>query len=71
MAGIEGPARWVLYFGVAEADAAVAAAESGGGSVATPATDSPYGRMAGLADPAGAVFWVIETAAITQPDRAG
>jgi predicted enzyme related to lactoylglutathione lyase len=65
------PAHWVVYFGVADATAAVAAAERSGGSVLVPGFDTPYGRMAGLADPGGAVFWVAQVDPATQPDRAG
>lgn len=65
------PSHWLVYFGVTSTDAAVAAAEAGGGSVRMPAMDSPFGRLAVVADPAGAGFCVIETAANRQPDRAG
>ena len=54
------PAHWVVYFSVAETDAAVTAAEAGGGTVIAPAFDTPYGRMAGITDPAGAMFWVVQ-----------
>jgi uncharacterized protein len=50
---------WTLYFGVADTDAAVAAVEAGGGTVTEPAHDTPYGRMAGVADPSGAGFYVM------------
>ena len=33
--------------------------------------EPPYGRMAGIIDPAGAVFWVIQTDPSRQPDRSG
>ncbi|MGW6855204.1 VOC family protein [Streptomyces xanthophaeus] len=50
-------ARWVPYFSVADVDATTAAAEQGGGSVLMPGADVPQvGRIAWLADPAGAVF---------------
>lgn len=55
----EVPANWATYFGVADADAAVAKAEELGGSVVRPAWDTPYGRMAVLADNQGAVFAVV------------
>jgi predicted enzyme related to lactoylglutathione lyase len=71
LVGEEGPPHWIVYFGVPDADAAVAAAESGGGSVLVPPYDSPYGRMAGLADPAGATFMVVQDTSGTQPDRSG
>jgi predicted enzyme related to lactoylglutathione lyase len=52
------PSHWIPYFGVADVKAAVAAAESGGGTVLMPVIDTPYGRMSTLADPFGAVFAV-------------
>lgn len=55
------PAHWLAYFSVADADAAVAAAEQGGGVVVLPAEDTPFGRMAVLRDPFGATFAVIRT----------
>lgn len=54
------PSHWLVYFGVADTDAAVAAAEKAGGTVLSPASDTPYGKMAGIADEAGAMFWVVE-----------
>lgn len=72
MMGAEGqPPHWVVYFGVSDADAAVASAERAGGSVFMPVFDSPYGRMAGLADPTGAAFWVVQNTGQDQPDRSG
>ncbi len=62
MMGIPGmPSHWLVYFGVADAGSAAAAAGDAGGAVLAPVFDTPYGRMAGLVDPAGAVFWVVET----------
>ena len=46
------------YFAVADADDAVARASDLGGTVVRPPWDSPYGRMAVLADDQGAVFAV-------------
>lgn len=64
--------HWLVYFAVADTDAAVAAAEGAGGSVVGPAFDTPFGRMAALADPDGAVFWVAQAPPdAPQPDRAG
>jgi predicted enzyme related to lactoylglutathione lyase len=65
------PSHWLVYFGVESTDAAVAAGTAAGGTLVAPAFDSPYGRLALLADPAGASFAVIETAGSPQPDRAG
>jgi predicted enzyme related to lactoylglutathione lyase len=63
------PPHWLVYFAVADFDAATAAAESGGGQVLGRAVETPYGRMAALTDPAGAVFWVIESDGTGTPDR--
>jgi uncharacterized protein len=59
------PAAWLAYFAVADADAAAVAAVTGGGAVLVAPVDTPYGRVAVLADPAGAVFAVIRTVAGT------
>jgi predicted enzyme related to lactoylglutathione lyase len=56
------PASWVSYFAVADADAAVAKATELGGSVIAPPFDTPYGRMAALADDQGAAFAVMQSA---------
>lgn len=53
------PPHWTVYFGVADADAAVAKVEELGGAVLRPAEDTPYGRIAHVADPTGAVFQVV------------
>jgi predicted enzyme related to lactoylglutathione lyase len=50
------PANWQVYLGAADADAAVATAVSVGATVMEPASDTPFGRVALLADPTGAVF---------------
>jgi uncharacterized protein len=65
------PSHWLVYFGVGSTDATVDAAQAAGGSVLMPAMDSPFGRLAVVADPAGAGFCVIETDANRQPDRSG
>jgi predicted enzyme related to lactoylglutathione lyase len=54
------PSHWVAYFAVADAAAAVAAVETGGGTVLMPAQDTPYGRMAAVADPFGATFMLMQ-----------
>lgn len=48
------PAHWSVYFGVADTDAAVAKTTELGGAVLAPAEDTPYGRVAMVADPSGA-----------------
>jgi uncharacterized protein len=55
----EVPSHWETYFAVADADAAVAAAQAAGGSVIRPPSDTPYGRIAMVTDDQGAEFSVI------------
>ncbi len=50
------PAHWSTYWEVDDVDASVAMVVTLGGSVVAPPTDSPYGRMATVTDPAGASF---------------
>ena len=57
-----GSSRWDIFVAVADCDAAVAKAQELGGSVAVPAVDSSVGRFAGLTDPHGAPFGVIQLA---------
>ncbi|HYI62981.1 MAG TPA: VOC family protein [Acidimicrobiales bacterium] len=72
MFGAEGaPSHWLVYFGVADADAATRAAAGAGGTVAAEPFDTPYGRMAALADPEGTAFWVVQTDPTAGPDRSG
>ncbi|GAA4351595.1 VOC family protein [Angustibacter luteus] len=49
-------AEWFCYFGSADVDATVERVEELGGAVLEPAQDTPYGRLAKVADPTGAVF---------------
>ncbi|MGH3250027.1 MAG: VOC family protein, partial [Trebonia sp.] len=56
-------AFWGVYFGTSDTDKAVDLATTHGGQVIRPATDSPYGRMAIVADNQGAVFSLISTPA--------
>jgi hypothetical protein len=59
--GADQPAAWSVYFGTSDTDKAVDLAISHGGQVVRPASDSPYGRMAIVADNQGAVFSLIST----------
>jgi uncharacterized protein len=60
---VEGmPAVWSVYFAVDDTDKAVEIASASGGTVIQPPFDIPPGRMAVLADPAGAMFSVIKPA---------
>jgi hypothetical protein len=54
-------AFWGVYFGTSDTDKAVELATSHGGQIVRPASDSPYGRMAIVADNQGAVFSLIST----------
>lgn len=54
------PAHWLTYFSVADADAAVATVERGGGAVVMPLEDTPFGRMGVVTDPFGAAFALIQ-----------
>jgi hypothetical protein len=50
------PAHWSVYFGTDDTDASLATVVKLGGTVADPAVDTPYGRLATAADPNGAQF---------------
>jgi predicted enzyme related to lactoylglutathione lyase len=50
------PSHWSVYWAVEDAGATAARAAELGGSVVRPAEDTPYGRLATAADPAGAQF---------------
>jgi predicted enzyme related to lactoylglutathione lyase len=54
----DGPAEWVVYFHVANADATARAVEAAGGAVRFPPTTMGLGRLAVCADPQGAAFGV-------------
>jgi uncharacterized protein len=55
----EMPAAWATYFAVTDADATAAKVTELGGHVVQPPNDTPYGRIAVVADNHGAVFSVI------------
>jgi len=57
------PPSWLVYFAVGDCDQAVATASALGATVLRAPVDIPPGRMAVLADPAGAVFAVLALAA--------
>ena len=52
--------HWAVYVGVDDTDAAVAAALGAGGSVVAPAMDTPFGRLATIADTSGAHLRVMQ-----------
>jgi predicted enzyme related to lactoylglutathione lyase len=53
------PAHWLPYFGVEDADAAVARVPELGGTAITEVMEVPEGRFAVVSDPQGAVFAVM------------
>ncbi|HEX3795700.1 MAG TPA: VOC family protein [Acidimicrobiales bacterium] len=53
------PSHWGVYFAVADTDAAVGQAQELGGSVHVPPMDIQPGRFSMLADPDGAMFYVL------------
>jgi uncharacterized protein len=53
---------WLTYFAVEDTDAALDRATTAGGTITVSAQDTPYGRMAGLRDPFGAEFRIIQLA---------
>lgn len=55
----EVPPFWLVYFAVADTDAACAQIRAKGGGVLMDPVDSPYGRFAPVHDPWGAAFGVI------------
>lgn len=54
------PSKWGVYFACTDTDQAVARAVELGATVQSPATDSPYGRMATITDPQGAAFSLVQ-----------
>lgn len=58
----EQPPAFLVYFSVADCDAAVASVERLGGKVAQEPQDSPFGRLAVVTDDQGATFAVIDLA---------
>jgi len=54
------PSYWTVHFGSDNTDLAVERTLELGGSVVTPAADSPYGRVAALCDATGATFRVMQ-----------
>ena len=54
------PPHWMSYFAVENTDAAAAKVQALGGKVSVPPFDTPYGRIAVVNDPTGAVFSIIK-----------
>lgn len=51
---------WYVYFGVSDCDKTIELAEKFDGSVFLPTMDAGPGRFAGLTDPTGAMFFVMQ-----------
>jgi len=54
------PSHWTVYLGTADADGTVAKAVELGATVIDKPEDTPYGRLATLADPTGALFKILQ-----------
>jgi predicted enzyme related to lactoylglutathione lyase len=52
--------QWAIYFSVANADETAAAIIEHGGKVMGNVDDSPFGRLAAVMDPSGAMFKIIQ-----------
>lgn len=50
------PSHWIVYFTVADLGVAEERIVVGGGATASPAADTPFGRIGTYADPAGVLF---------------
>jgi uncharacterized protein len=50
------PSNWVFFLGSDDVDKTVALVKDNGGTVVRDAEDTPYGRLAAVADPTGAGF---------------
>lgn len=50
------PSQWSVFFGVPDVDKTIELIVAGGGTVIRAAEDTPYGRLAAVADPTGAGF---------------
>ncbi|MEE2570480.1 VOC family protein [Pseudarthrobacter sp. J64] len=53
------PSHWAVYFAVADADATIASAVAMGATVLDGPENSPFGRVATLNDPTGAMFKIV------------
>jgi uncharacterized protein len=60
--GPDVPPFWLAYFAVPDADQAAGQSHALGATVLSGPFDSPYGRMAVITDPRGAVFAVLQLA---------
>lgn len=66
--GAQVPSFWQSFVGVADLAAAAAAVPGLGGEVLASPQDTPFGRLAAVADSTGAVVTLCEVAPYTDPD---
>jgi predicted enzyme related to lactoylglutathione lyase len=59
----EVPAHWAVYFAVKDTEASVEIVKKNGGQLRHGPFDTPYGRIAVVSDPYGAVFSIIKLSA--------
>lgn len=59
------PSHWAISFSVTDTDATLEKAVSKGATAVMPPMDTPYGRAAGLIDPWGAGFNIIDRSSAT------
>ncbi|MFJ5957639.1 VOC family protein [Paenarthrobacter sp. NPDC092416] len=59
------PSMWSVYFAVADVDSTIEQALALGATTVQPAEDTPFGRLATLSDPTGAVFKLVQDLALT------
>jgi uncharacterized protein len=72
MFGLGPTSHWLVYFRVADTRAAVVTAGERGGRLVGEIEVTPFGTMATLTDPAGAVFKILQAVpGAPEPDRAG
>jgi predicted enzyme related to lactoylglutathione lyase len=57
----EVPSHWEVYFDVTDVDGSIATVLELGGTLDRPAEDTPYGRMAAVTDPTGAMFKLLKS----------
>lgn len=60
------PPHWMIYFAVDDTDAAAASVTELGGSIVVEPFDSPYGRIAVVMDPQGAVLSIMKPSYLEQ-----
>lgn len=63
------PAHWMTYFAVTDTDAAATRVTELGGSVTAEPIDTPYGRMATVADNQGVAFSLVSVTAESDVER--